>query len=137
MLSKLFASIRSLFSYIRTLCARQPVRLAIVRRYQDANGNYVGELYIEQTIKGVTAYNMIGASLDSLPLDWTVEPRTWCGWTLDTRHDFLAPIALYTVRVGAMDPKDNDRIRRMVGKMPRWNMTLLVHNRFIGELKPC
>lgn len=125
MLSRLVASIRAFFS-------RKPVRLAIVRRYQDANGHYVGELYIEQTRKGVTAFNMIGASLDSCSMDSTSiwRPR------IDTDNDFLAPMGEHMIRVGAMLPKDNDSVRKMVASLPRRHMTLVIENRFMTDLKP-
>ena len=131
MLSKLFASIRSLFS-------RQPIRLAIVRRYQDANGNYVGELYMEQDISRkhdtLTGYTMIGVSLDALPLDasrYTFLPRH-----LDLDNDFLAPMERGAIRVGALDPKDNDNVRQMIAKMPKRNLSVTFENRFIEDLRP-
>lgn len=117
--------------WIKGLFQHEPIKLAIVRRYEDANGSYVGELYIEQTVKGVTAYNMIGASLDTLPFDFTGEMQV--GEFLDLKHDFLASMPEWCVRVGALDPKDNDHVREMVAKMPRRRMTLVVQNRFFME----
>ena len=140
MLSKLFASIRSLFS-------RQPIRLAIVRRYQDANGNYVGELYMEQDISRkhdtLTGYTMIGVSLDTLPLsaylygDFNFKSFSW---TLDTRNDFLAPMMSNVVRVGSLDPLANDSVRQMIARLPRRNIVMTVQNKFIEQVmerKPC
>jgi hypothetical protein len=120
--------IARLVNYILGLLKAKPVRLAIVRRYADANGNYVGELYMEQEQNSISSYRMIGASLDSMPLSYVGGEM---GELLDTRHDFLAYMPKYTVRVGALDPRDNDRIRQMVAKLPRRNMTLVVQNRFI------
>jgi hypothetical protein len=106
-----------------------------VRRYQDANGSYVGELYLYETVTRrhdmVTGYQMIGASLDTLPLDMVNETTVFA---LDTGNDFLAPMPPMTVRVGATEPKDNDSVRRMVRKLPRRNMTLIVQNRFIEHV---
>jgi hypothetical protein len=126
MLTKLYTWLRSLFS-------RAPVRLAIVRRYADANGSYVGELYMEGSFSGVNAYRMIGVSLDTLPLDWRDAPE-WIGWHLDTTRDFLAWMPHGVVRVGALDPADNDHIRQTVRKLPRRNMTLVIQNRFIEHV---
>ena len=136
--------IRRLFNFICSLLSPQPVRLAIVRRYQDANGNYVGELYMEQTISRkhdtLSGYTMIGASLDSLPLD-ALNPSDDAGsWRLDTVNDFLAAMTPRTIRVGALDPRDNDEVRRLVAKLPRRKMSLVIQNRFIEyviDRKPC
>jgi hypothetical protein len=127
-----------MIQWLRNLFSRKPVRLAIVRRYADANGSYVGELYMDQAVRRkhdtFTGYAMIGVSLDTLPLDWVDDPATWCGFTLDTMNDFLAPMTLYTVRVGALDPQDNDNVRKMVARLPRRNMTLVIQNRFIEHV---
>jgi hypothetical protein len=131
--------IAKLANYILGLLKAKPVRLAIVRRYCDANGSFVGELYLEQEQSGVSSYRMIGASLDTLPLDmgsrnsingYFSELDKW----LDTTNDFLVPMPLNTLRVGALDPKDNDRVRRMVARLPRRSMTLVVQNRFIEHI---
>ena len=118
----------NLSGWLRSLLAPRSVRLAIVRRYCDANGNYIGELYLEEA----GMYGMVGVSLDSLPLD-TLGERHWfdVGGYLDTGNDFLAPMTPLTVRVGAIDPRDNDTVRAMVARLPRRNMTLVVQNRFI------
>jgi len=76
------------------------------------------------------AYEMIGMSLDTLPLKWQ-DSCEWMPFILDTRQDFLALMPLHTIRIGALDPKDNDRVRRMISKLPRKNMMLVVQNRFI------
>jgi hypothetical protein len=39
-----------------------------------------------------------------------------------------------TLRVGAFEPKDNEKIKKMIRKLPRRNMTLLVENRFIEHV---
>ena len=102
-----------------------PVHLAIVRKYTDANGHYIGELYLE--LPDRHGYRMIGVSLDSLPLDYTGGKM----WRLDTRNDFLAPLPRNVVRVGAVDPGNNDFVCDYVHSLPRWDMSLMVQNRFI------
>jgi hypothetical protein len=124
--------IDKLINFIHHLFSRKPVRLAIVRRYQDANGNYVGELYIGQRVNNDYLYNMIGVSLDSLPLDVPHDLGLLISdFDLDTAHDFLAYMPSHCVRVGALDPADNDNVRAMVAVLPRKRMTLAVHNGFI------
>jgi hypothetical protein len=122
-----------LYNFIKRLVVPRPVRLAIVRRYADANGSYVGELYMEQEQGGINSYRMIGASLDTLPLDWKEGPG-WCRFDLDTKNDFLRPPTPTMVRVGALDPRDNDGVRRMVAGLPKRGMTLVVQNRFIERV---
>ncbi len=125
-----------LLGFLRSLFSHRPVRLAIVRRYQDANGSYVGELYMEQTVKNVTSYNMVGVSLDSMPFGAGMGGSTslLVRDRLDTANDFLAHMPPNTVRVGALDPRDNDAVRRMVSDLPRRNMTLAVQNCFIEHV---
>src|SRR6202171_449605 len=118
--------------WLRSL-GQGPVRLAIVRRYQDANGSYVGELYLHETVTRkhdtFDGYMMIGASLDTLPFDSQTKTDVFA---LDTYNDFLEPMPPMTVRVGTLcTPADNESIRKMVRALPRRNMTLTIQNRFI------
>ena|ERR1700733_7847440 len=125
----------SLLSYIKNLFDWTPVRLAIVRKYADANGSYIGELYRFDTLKRkddtFVGYRMIGASLDTLPLDVVANESKLGGWKLDTRNDFLAPMGRNTIRVGALTPADNDIVRRELASIPRWRIRLVLQNRFI------
>lgn len=101
------------------------VDVVIVRKYLDAKGNYVGELYING--------KWTGASLDSLPFS---EPRLGIGQAykqniLDCENDFLADMPLNTIRVGGLTPQDNEKVRRHVAKFNARNMQITVFNRFI------
>jgi hypothetical protein len=121
-------------TWLRGLFDRRPVHLAIVRRYTDANNNFVGELYKYDTFAGVGSYRLVGCSLDSLAFDLGAlcladEPKT-----LDVAHDFLAPMPANTLRVGAAEPKDNDAVRAMIGRIPRRNIRLVVQNKFIEHV---
>ena len=122
MFNRIIVAVSDMFNRIAHVFDHTPIDLAIVRRYQDANGAYVGELYQNG--------RLIGCSLDSLPLDWRESPE-YVAWTLDTRNDFLAVMSPATVRVGALDPRENDGVRRRVTAMPRKRMTLVIQNRFI------
>lgn len=111
-----------------------PVRLTLVRRYADANGHYVGELYKYDTFAGVGSYRMIGCSLDAFPLalgslSLFDEPDA-----LDIEHDFLAPMLPNTFRVGAIEPQDNESVRQMIGELPRWNIRIVIQNKFIEHV---
>lgn len=121
-----------LFSWFKKLFVKQgPSSLAIVRRYLDANGSFVGELYVLGSFAGVAGYHMIGVSLDTLPF----AAREVGVFTLDTEHDFLAPMPEGYVRVGAQDPRDNDRIRSEVRRMSKNGpIVLQVQNRFVEHV---
>ena len=120
--------------WLRSLFDRTPVHLAIVRRYVDANGSFVGELYKYDTFAGVGTYRLVGCSLDTLPFDMgslslADEPNA-----LDLLHDFLAPMPANTLRVGATTPADNESVRQMIGKLSRKNIRLVIQNKFIEHV---
>src|SRR5262249_5517868 len=121
-----------MLSFLRHLFDFREVKLAIVRRYTNFNGHHVGELYLgEDILDGkLRGYRMIGASLDSLPLDGTI-PRFW---SLDTRNDFIAPLKANTLRVGSQEPLDNEWVQRMVHNLPMWRRELTIRNGFVDEM---
>ena len=123
-----------LYNFIRSLFNRAPVHLAIVRRYQDANGNNVGELYQYDTFAGVGCYRLVGCSLDSFPLELGSLSLGDEPGALDLLHDFLAPMDANTFRVGAAVPEDNESVRRMIGRIPRRNIRLVIQNKFIEHI---
>jgi hypothetical protein len=126
--------IDKLWLWFCNLFKRELVHLAIVRRYADANGHYVGELYMYDTFAGVGCYRLVGCSLDSLALDLRALSLADEPGALDLLHDFLAPLAANTLRVGAAEPKDNERVRQMIGKLPRRNIRLVIQNKFIEHI---
>lgn len=123
-----------LYTWLRGFFDRSPVHLAIVRRYRDANGHFVGELYLYGTFAGVGTYRMVGCSLDSFPLKLGSLSLGDEPGTLDLLHDFLAPMGANTLRVGAAEPKDNENVRQMIGEIPRRNIRLVIQNRFIEHV---
>lgn len=103
--------------------------LTIVRRYADAQGNYIGELYEGN---GRDA-RMIGASCDNWPLNADTEPLpgfpSVC-WT----HSFLEPMPKNTLRVGAMEPQDNAKVQAYIA-CRRWlPLRVTVLNRFVEHV---
>lgn len=110
---------------------RRTYSMAVVRRYTDANGSFVGELYLLGSFAGVLGYQMIGVSLDTLPFD----TREVSSFDLDTDRDFLAPMPEGCVRVGALDPRDNDAVRANVARIAReGTICLQVQNRFVEHV---
>jgi len=107
------------------------VLMAVVRRYKDANGSYVGELYMYSTFAGVGSYRLVGCSLDSLPLDLSGISLADEPSILDLKNDFLQPMPSNTLRVGAPEPKDNDAVRKMIASYRRRNIRLTIQNKFI------
>lgn len=105
------------------------IRLVVVRRYTDANGAYVGELYAPKENGG---YEMIGASLDTLrPVEHVYGALRF---RLDTKNDFLAPIGRNVLRIGAHEPENNEYVRRKIASLPRSQMLVIVQNRFIEHV---
>jgi hypothetical protein len=101
-------------------------KLTIVRRYADAQGNYIGELYEGD---GATA-RMIGASCDNWPLDADVSPLPMhpriC-WS----KSFLDPLPKNTLRVGAMEPQDNEDVQAYIAARRFAPLRVTVLNRFV------
>jgi hypothetical protein len=126
--------IAQFYRWVYSLFDSTPVHLAIVRRYADANGAYVGELFMYGTFAGTGCYRLVGCSLDTLPLDLGSLSLGDEPGTLDLLHDFLAPMAANTLRVGAAEPKDNEAVRKMIGRLPRRNVRLVIQNRFIERI---
>ena len=113
-----------MLNWLRGLLDRTPCNLDIVRRYQDAQGHNVGELYRD----GVC----IGYSLDSFPLD-TVSLLLQYD-TLDLEHEFLVPMLPNRIRVGSMEPTHNDAVREMIARIPRKNIRITFQNRFVEHV---
>lgn len=117
--------IRRLFKRILNRFHSEPAELAIVRRYLDANGNYVGELYLKHPVTRVSV--MIGASLDSH--EFFI--RYLEGVTFDYKHDFLEPLPPETIRIGAIDPRDLEQVRNIVADLEGRYIVVEVRNGFI------
>jgi hypothetical protein len=128
MINKLISLIKRLLTWH----APRTYSLAIVRRYTDANGSFVGELYLLGSFAGVLGYQMIGVSLDTLPFDCQNGAPSF---DLDTDNDFLSPMPVGCLRVGAQDPRDNDAVRAHVARLAReGKLSLQVQNRFIERV---
>lgn len=102
------------------------VHLTIVRRYVDAQGHFIGELYEGD---GRTA-SMIGMSCDNLPLNIGTNPQGKLCWS----KDFLAPMSDRTVRVGSMEPKDNESVRKHIAMKRFCPIRFTILNRFVEHI---
>jgi hypothetical protein len=103
----------------------ETLRLTIVRRYIDAQANYIGELY--------EGNRMIGASCDNWPLNADTaglpsSPK------ICYRLSFLDALPPNTLRVGAIEPKDNRRVQEYIAVRRFCTLELTVHNRFIETI---
>jgi hypothetical protein len=126
MFDRIISFVKSLFKR-----KRKAYSLAIVRRYTDANGSFVGELYLLGTFAGVLGFQQIGMSLDTLPFD----AKDVTAFDLDTEHDFLFPMPEGCVRVGAQDPKDTNAVKKHVAKLAtEGRIALQVQNRFVEHV---
>lgn len=106
-----------------------PVYLTVVRRYADAQKNFIGELYEGE---GRTA-KMIGASCDNWPLNADVSPLRGSP-QICWRKDFLSPLPLNTLRVGAMEPKDNRTVQQHIAARRFSPIRITVLNRFVEHI---
>lgn len=95
--------------------------VTVVRRYVDAQGHYIGELY--------DGGKMIGYSCDNLSLVGPLSKATLC-WS----KSFLDILPPNTIRVGALEPRDNANVQAYVA-IRRWlpfRVTIL--NRFVEHV---
>lgn len=123
-----------IFTFIKALAyfAAHPFdvfHVTVVRRYADAQGNFIGELYDGDG----RAARMIGASCDNWPLDADVKalpgsPRL-C-WS----KSFLDALPRNTLRVGAMQPQDNATVQAYVSTRRFCPIRVTVLNRFVEHV---
>lgn len=105
------------------------IELTIVRRYVDAQGNYIGELYEGQGRQS----HMIGVSCDNFPLDADMSPIEG-RVNVCYSKSFLEPMPASTLRVGAWEPTDNERVQAYVGKRRLNIVHIGVMNRFVEHV---
>jgi hypothetical protein len=112
------------------------IHLTVVRRYADAQKNFIGELYEGD---GRDA-RMIGASCDNWPLNADSSPLPH-NPRLCWQQDFLAPLPKNTLRVGAMEPENNKSVQDYIAIRRFSVIRITVLNRFVeyileGNVKP-
>lgn len=122
-MSKIRRFLRRLKAIAYATFNRTPVAMTIIRRYLDAKGNFIGELYLHDGDK--PAY-MIGMSCDTYPF----EAEGVLYPIIDTDNDFLVPMPEFMLRVGAMTPDENDRIRDQIDMFRYRVVQVNVQNRF-------
>lgn len=105
------------------------LHLTVVRRYVDAQKNFIGELYEGE---GRTA-KMIGASCDSWPFNANLAALPF-GSGLCWQKDFLAPLPANTLRVGALKPEDNAAVQRHIAIRRFCILRITVLNRFVEHV---
>lgn len=98
------------------------VDLTIVRRYADAQTHFIGELYEGS---GRDA-KMIGMSCDNLPLNAVTG-----SYDISYTHSFLDALPAMTIRVGALEPKDNAKIQEYIALRRFCMIRVTIMNRFI------
>lgn len=111
--------IRALFY---ALLHRGAVNLTIVRRYADAKGHFIGELYLGN--------KMIGMSCDSLPLD----VLDASGAILEPLTDFTEPMCASVVRIGGMTPEETAGVRADMALRRYCRIRWAILNRFIEHI---
>src|ERR1019366_10750197 len=99
--------------------------VTVVRRYVDAQGHYIGELYEGSSREA----RMIGASCDNGPLDCNGRDYRLC-----CSKSFLDHLPPNTLRVGAMLPKDNAMVQAYVSARRWLPLRVTVLNRFVEHV---
>lgn len=122
-MSRLRTFVSQIAAFVYACYDSRPVLMTVIRRYLDAKGNYIGELYLHETGKPA---HMIGMTCDTFPLgaEFVLNP------IIDTDHDFLDPMPMMRMRVGSMTPDENDRIRGMIAWFKFKDVRVNVQNRF-------
>ena len=118
-----------MFKTLKRICLKligrpERIKLTICRRYLDANGYYIGELYDSRGV-------LLGASLDNLPFYYEYM-SAYSQPIVDTVNDFLQPMLPGTVRVGGLCPGDHKRVQSYVAGLDRLCYVVFdIQNRFI------
>ncbi len=102
------------------------IHLTIVRRYVDAQSNFIGELYMGN---GRDA-KMIGMSCDSFPFNNEGAVRG----QIDFKHDFTEPMGANVIRVGGQEPAENATVRSAIALVRYCPMTITILNRFVEHV---
>lgn len=93
--------IRKLKAFVYALFHPEPIEMVIVRRYMDAQKNFIGELYMNG--------KMIGMSCDSLPYSAGVNGANTGAHC--EMGDFTAPMDVNVIRVGGATPLETAHVR--------------------------
>ncbi len=105
------------------------IHFTIVRRYADAQKNFIGELYEGD---GHDA-RMIGASCDNWPLDADARPLPGMPSVCYSKS-FLEPMPKNTLRVGATEPQENAKVQAYIAERRFCIMRFTVLNRFMEHV---
>lgn len=105
------------------------VYLTVVRRYVDAQGHYIGELYEGNGRES----RMIGASCDNWPLDADTKPLPGFP-NVCWRKSFLESLPANTLRVGALEPQDNAKVQEYVAMRRFLPLRITIANRFVEHV---
>lgn len=113
----------SLFHY-------EMVHITVVRRYKDAQANFIGELYLGEGRQA----KMIGMTCDSLPFDVGAANVPLRKYRLEFKHDFLAPMAPLGLRVGGVEPSTHGSVCNLIALRRYCPIKVVVLNRFIEHV---
>lgn len=114
---------------VYTLFHYHNVYLTIVRRYVDAQSNFIGELYMGEGREA----KMIGMTCDSLPFDMSMGHADIRS-CFDFAHDFTDPMGAGVIRVGSLEPANNETVRNIVSLRRYCPLRVTVLNRFVEHV---
>lgn len=120
-------SIKALFY---ALFHRDTVHLTVVRRYVDAQKRFIGELYEGS---GRDAW-MMGMTCDTMPFSVGDNQLGHTPCRLELGADFLAPMMPGGLRVGAMEPMNNETVRQTIALRRYCKLRVVILNRFVEHV---
>lgn len=122
--------IEKIKAWIYALFHGEPVQLVVVRRYIDAQGRFIGELYMGEGRPAV----QIGMSCDTMPFTAGDDKPPKTLFRLEFNGDFLSPMGPDGLRVGAQAPAENEAVRQIVSLRRYCKLSVRVLNRFIEHI---
>ena len=116
-------------AFVYALFHPRPIALTVVRRYLDAKANFIGELYLDG--------KMIGMSCDSLPYAIGALPEGTVAIVqvhFDLEHDFTTLMPPNTIRAGGNTPEETKAVRKLLLSKRYCKAIWNFHNRFIEHV---
>lgn len=121
--------ISTIKAFLFALAHRRPLQFVVIRRYADAKGHFIGELYVDG--------KMAGMSCDSLPLGYGAMPDgvlLELHTRLDCASEFTDPMLPNAIRVGGNTPEETIAARYDMQIRRYCKVQWQICNRFIEHV---
>lgn len=117
-------------AFIHALSHREIEHLTLVRRYVDAQKNFIGELYVGE---GRTA-KMIGMSCDNLPFRIGDGVAAVVACVVEFDKDFSVQMPANVIRVGGKGPEDHASVVAYMSLRRYCKRKITILNRFVEHV---